>query len=561
MKRRKTLMWVVAGAVFVLAVTVFVVRVVRHDRAMHGALRELQEWNLADTVFRSDSAAQVLVDYFDHPWHSANDQMLAHYLLGRAHADMGEAPQSIEAYQTAVECADTTDQDCDYRLLRNVYGQMAEVFEAQDLPEDELEAQKKFNYYSWMIGDTVHAINGYRALECPYFLLGKYDKILEVDSLARCQFLAIGETAYAARALLSVTNILAQRGDYKRVQQNINIVRREADIFNEKGNLKPGHEVFYYTLGLYHEGVGQLDSAEYYYRQLLPAREYEAGYKGLLSVYGKRGIPDSIAKFAPLYADANDAYHDTLRTAEVHKTASLYNYNRHLRQVRVSEQKANRRKTFIFLLLMAIAGLCVLVGIIIKRKRKKEQELSLIIGHIQDDLRNAADKYSKTKEDLHLAESQLQDYVTAKQGEIKELYEQKQQLSLLYESLKAKDKRALYYSCRAVVRIRSLAHTRKTVMSEDDWQELKSQFQASFPHFCHMIGQRGVEVTDNEWKVCILLDLGLTTDDIAALMQQSAQRISNIKAQTNHLLFDERGGSGLSQNLRFAIHPEEKHTS
>ena len=76
-------MWVVAAAVFVLAVTVFVVRALRHDRAMHGALRELQEWNLADTVFRSDSAAQVLVDYFDHPWHSANDQMLAYDLSGR----------------------------------------------------------------------------------------------------------------------------------------------------------------------------------------------------------------------------------------------------------------------------------------------------------------------------------------------------------------------------------------------------------------------------------------------------------------------------------------------
>lgn len=112
MKRRKTLMWVVAGVMFVLAVTAFVVRAVRRDRAMHGALRELQEWNQADTVFTSDSVARVLVAYFDHPWHSSNTRMLAHYLLGRAHADMGEAPLAIEDYQTAIERADTTDQDC-----------------------------------------------------------------------------------------------------------------------------------------------------------------------------------------------------------------------------------------------------------------------------------------------------------------------------------------------------------------------------------------------------------------------------------------------------------------
>lgn len=562
MKRQKHIfVWVICGLVLTAALAAGITYAVRRDRAMHAALRELQEWNQADTVFRSDSMARVLVAYFDHPWHSSNTRMLAHYLLGRAHADMGEAPQAIEDYQTAVECADTTDQDCDFRLLRNVYGQMAEVFDAQNLPEDELEAQKKFNHYSWVIGDTLQAIMGEARLMKPYFLLYDTINMLRVTNEAKKMFIQYGYRDMAALTNIGIIDIHIARNEFNQAKESIEEVRKWSGIFDENGDLSPGREMFYYTLGTYFDSVNQLDSAEYYYRRVLAVEKLEAGYKGLLSVYSKRGIPDSIAKFAPLYADANDASHDTLRTAEVHKTASLYNYNRHLRQVRVSEQKANRRKTFIFLLLMAIAGLCVLVGIIIKSKRKKEQELSLIIGHIQDDLRNAADKYSKTKEELHLAESQLQDYVTAKQGEIKELYEQKQQLSLLYESLKAKDKRALYYSCRAVVRIRSLAHTRKTVMSEDDWQELKSQFQASFPHFCHMIGQRGVEVTDNEWKVCILLDLGLTTDDIAALMQQSAQRISNIKAQTNHLLFDERGGSGLSQNLRFAIHPEEKHTS
>ncbi len=562
MKRQKHIfVWVICGLVLTAALAAGITWAVRRDRAMHAALRELQEQNQADTVFTSDSVARVLVAYFDHPWHSSNTRMLAHYLLGRAHADMGEAPQAIEDYQTAVECADTTDQDCDFRLLRNVYGQMAEVFHAQNLPEDEIEAQLKFNHYSWMIGDTLGAINGYRSLGKPYFLLGELDSVLVIDKWAYNRFSELGYKNEAARTLITPIYIYIERGDFGKAKDGIDIVRTEGDIFQENGTLAKGREMFYYTLGLYYEGIDQLDSAEYYYRRALASNKYEAGYKGLLSVYSKRGIADSIAKFAPLYADANDASHDTLRTAEVHKTTSLYNYNRHLRQAHVSEQKANRRKTFIFLLLMAIAGLCVLVGIIIKSKRKKEQELSLIIGHIQDDLRNAADKYSKTKEELHLAESQLQDYVTTKQNEINELYDQQQQLKMLYESLKSKDKRALYYSCRAVVRIRTLAHTRKTVMSEDDWQELKSQFQASFPHFCHMIGQRGVEVTDNEWKVCILLDLGLTTDDIAALMQQSAQRISNIKAQTNHLLFDERGGSGLSQNLRFAIHPEEKHTS
>ena len=295
----------------------------RHDRAMHAALRELQEWNLADTVFRSDSAAQVLVDYFDHPWHNANDQMLAYYLLGRAYADMGEVPQAIEAYQTAVERADTTDKDCDFRVLRNVWGQMAEVFDAQNLPEDELEATHHFIHYSWLIGDTLWAIDGYRSLEKPYELLNQKDSILSVDYEARRQLLMIGDTLRAAAALIVPSYIHIEKSDFEQAKREIAIVRKESGIFDKKGNLKPSHEMFYYTLGFYFDGIYELDSAEYYYRRVLAVGELEAGYKGLLSVYSKRGIADSIAKFAPLYADANDAYHDTLRTAEVHKTASL----------------------------------------------------------------------------------------------------------------------------------------------------------------------------------------------------------------------------------------------
>ena len=308
-------MWVVAGAVFVLAVTVFVVRVVRHDRAMHGALRELQEWNLADTVFRSDSAAQVLVDYFDHPWHSANDQMLAYYLLGRAHADMGEAPQAIEDYQTAVECADTTDQDCNLYVLSAVYGQMAEVFDAQNLPEDELSALRHYSHFCLLNGDTIAAIHGYLGLERPYYLLNDTNAIIQNANSVRKLLLFYGYHEDAAKALLMPAYYFAAKGEHYAAKEAITIIKEESGLFNDCGFLMPGNEMFYYTLGLYHEGVGQLDSAEYYYRQLLPAREYEAAYKGLLSVYSKRGIPDSIAKFAPLYADANDAMHREMNSA------------------------------------------------------------------------------------------------------------------------------------------------------------------------------------------------------------------------------------------------------
>ncbi len=549
MRRKKRILEGILAVIAVAALVAGGIRTYCHDRAMHGALRELQEWNLADTVFRSESAAQALVDYFDHPWHNANDQMLAYYLLGRAHADMGEAPQAIETYQTAIERADTTASDCDFRILRNIYGQMAEVFDEQNLPEDELKADSAFIHYSWKLGDTLQAINGYRAMECPYFLLGKFDNILEIDSLARCQFLSIGETAYAARALLAATNILVQRGDSEHAKKNIEIIRREAEIFNEGQQLIPTHEMFYYTLGLYHEGNSLLDSAEYYYRRVLATGELEAGYKGLLSVYSKRGIPDSIAKYAPLYADANDAMHREMNSNVVHRTASLYNYNRHLRQAQVSEQKARARLVVLYITIIVILALVVTGYYLYAKNLEKERKREHALNTIQQN-------YIKVSQDYHslLAENEEKHFYTAElEQQLNELREEKEQLELLANSLRAKNKVGNYYAHELVQRIIGCAVNRKNAPSGKDFMLLRELFCETFPHFKDFVA-RTHPLSDYEWYVCILVDMGMGNSDMAFLMGQGAQRMNNIQRQANRLLFKDDTSSTLPVNLRAVIH-------
>lgn len=549
MKRRKTLKWVVAGAVFVLAVTAFVVRAVRRDRAMHAALRELQEWNQADTMFTSDSVARVLVAYFDHPWHSPNTRMLAHYLLGRAHADMGEAPQAIEDYQTAVECADTTDQDCDFRLLRNVWGQMAEVFDAQNLPEDELLAQKRFNHYSWMIGDTLQAINGFRRLERPLYLLGQYQQILQNNALARQKLIEHGDSVGAAQALITPSYIHIINHDYKCAYKDIVTVRKQANIFDEQGRLLAGNEMYYYTLGFYFDNVNELDSAEYYYRRALASNKYEAGYKGLLSVYSKRGIADSIAKFAPLYADANDASHDSLRTAEVHKTASLYNYNRHLRIAKDEQQKAQQRLVVIYISVIIILVLIIAGYRFYSRNIEKERKREHALNTIQQN-------YIKISQDYHslLAENEEKhSYTTELEQQLNELREEKEQLELLANSLRAKNKVGNYYAHELVQKIIDCAIQRKNVPSGKDFILLRELFCDTFPHFKDFVAETH-PLSDYEWYVCILVDMGMGNSDMAFLMGQGAQRMNNIQRQANRLLFKDDTSSTLPVNLRAVIH-------
>ena len=96
-------------------------------RLMRQQLERLEKMNQADSVMTNDTLAERLVKYFDRHG-TPNERMRAHYILGRTYADMGEAPQALEEYHTAIECADTTANDSNYHLLTRIHAQSVSLF-------------------------------------------------------------------------------------------------------------------------------------------------------------------------------------------------------------------------------------------------------------------------------------------------------------------------------------------------------------------------------------------------------------------------------------------------
>lgn len=561
MKRQKHIfVWIACGLLLVAAIVAGIVLVVRRDRAMHGALMELQAANQAGTVFTSDSAAQELARYFDEPWHRRNDRVLAYYLLGRAHADMGEAPQAIEAYQTAIECADTTDEDCDLYVLSAVYGQMAEVYHAQNLPEDEIEAQKMYNHLSRVNGDTLYAIDGYRNLERPYYLLGKLDSVLIVDSIAREQFLAQGDTIDAAWTLFTPIYIYTLREQFDKAKNAIDIVRSEAEVFLEDGTLKAGREMLYYTFGFYYDGINQLDSAEYYYRRTLAAGKQEAGYKGLLSVYNKRGIADSIAKFAPVYADANDASHDSLRTAEVHKTTSLYNYNRHLRQAQKERQEKQHLKNLLLLIISAILIIGIIVYQAYRREKEEQKRLAREYHHARQELEDIRQEIDVLREAAGQWAGK-EALLAAKEQKLREL---QQQLSFLKTKLKSPYD-TIHPSQAAMADIIQHFHTiathhtmetegqkqkhiRPRAAKANEWKTLIELVGIHYHRFYLLITTEH-KLSNQEYKICILSRLKFDVSEISMLLNTSMSSISNARKSIARKLFNLDSAIGLDNRL------------
>ena len=60
-------------------------------------LEELERQNRAGSLMTNDSLARDLALWFDRHG-TPNEQMRAHYILGRTYADRGEMPQALNAY-------------------------------------------------------------------------------------------------------------------------------------------------------------------------------------------------------------------------------------------------------------------------------------------------------------------------------------------------------------------------------------------------------------------------------------------------------------------------------
>lgn len=135
--------------------------------------RNSQPFTIADV--------EPYVRFFDNHG-TPNDQLLAHYLLGRAYYDHGEAPMAMKCYQEALDCADTTRADCDYAQLCRVYMQMANVFYYQGLYRKQLEYIDNSVKYAWKGGDTLAAIMNYEQSCYAYSQLGNIDSAIWYDS-------------------------------------------------------------------------------------------------------------------------------------------------------------------------------------------------------------------------------------------------------------------------------------------------------------------------------------------------------------------------------------------
>lgn len=358
-------------------------------------LLEAKAQNKADVEFVSDSIAKEFTHYYDNHG-TPNERMLAHYLLGCVYRDLGDSPRAIDAYQTAISKAETTSSDCDYNTLFRVYAQKAGVYHKQLLFSNEIEARNLSSYYAFRANDTLSALLSLTKSAGAYILLNKKDSAEYQIKNIREFYL---QNHYDQDALQTSFVLLylyvEEPSRLSEAKQLIDEFEEKSFLFDNNRELPSSRRIYYYYKGRYYEGIQMLDSAEFYYRKVyypqMPFTAKDSMYRGLLSVFKKRHMADSIVKYAQLFCEVNDssiAKKDQELTAQM---AASYNYNRYRKDAEQKALEAERaQKTIVIILSLVVVSVLLAVIAFIRYKHKKEQELRLIQSPVVQRLKKLA---------------------------------------------------------------------------------------------------------------------------------------------------------------------------
>ena len=505
-------------------------------------LDKAEQQNAAyDSITNIDSIV-IAVNYYDKKG-TAKDRLRAHYLLGCAYRDAGEAPKALECFHDAADHADTTETDFDYMTLVKIHSQMAELFYYQLLPYDQLEELDMMHYYALKAGNTRLAINAIEHKAGAYEMLRMPDSIISIRQYAYHEYKEHGYVKEAAKTIGPTIGFLIEKGDYERAEAYLNIYEQESGVINS-GEVDNRRAIFYYPKGLFLLETGKTDSAQYYFRKLISSVDMtsdnvEAGYRGLYLVYKKTGQKDSLAKYADLCYQQNNYNYVSTSKDDIQRMQSLYNYSRSQKEAMLMKDEANKNRIyFMVALVLGILAACAgFVVWIIARQEKKEA-----INNLKINYENEKQNLEKTKNDLLKLKDE--EFTQLEEEKNEALAEHERRIKEYENLLHLRKDRATREELEATNiyhRIKYILKMPNRKMKRDDWKDLEQMIDEKIPTFYQTLNSLYPKLNNSDYRMCMLIRLGFTPSEISILTNTPNSTISMKRSRFLFSMFHSEG--------------------
>lgn len=515
----------------------------RYELLYHKAM------NKAYIDFTSDSTMLEVVDYYEQHG-SANDKMLAYYILGCVYRDMHEAPMALEYYNKATELADTTAKDCDYATLCRIYSQMGFLFAKQHLPHQELASLDKAVKYAYLAKDTLNAIRYYQNKQAIYASQNKLDSAIIINNQAAKLFKQIGALKEANIAFGCNFEYYLKKKMLKEAEEAFKAYL--STNYHGNDNWKDAYAYILYERGSYYLAVGKMDSAysclKQSFEQSKSFSNLAASTRGLAQYYAKTSNPVLAAKYALLSSAYNDSDLIATRQGQLQQVQAMYNYNRNKDIAYKAQLKAEQWMSIIYIVIIcAILLFIVSISIYRKRLRLRNKRIAMVQKMYNDSVQQLNEAQQELLKLQDLNENTIATLVKEKEETIQKLqmevkkYEEANIGHNLLELEKQLKQSPIYQQ------LVYLENHPLEKMTKNDWSNLEETVEK----FVYGFADLKQKLNTKEYHICLLVKLHFSPYTISSLIGTSLSDISNSRRR---MLAKICGNSGNGKDFDDYIH-------
>ena len=318
------------------------------------------------------------------------------------------------------------------------------------------------------------------------------------------------------------------------------IYESESGLIDKDFTTSRRNKAYYYYKGFLYLVKENLDSAEFFFRKEIQSavetNDLEIGYKGLLSVYKKKHLTDSIEKYALLSCDMNDNYYKDAATQNYQRLQSVYNYSHQQRIAQMMERRAKRIQTWLVVLLTIFLIVATIVFFKVRENQKEK-------ARNEDELRKTIDRLEDEKKDLSILRSldkeKLLEATTDKERIVLQL---NKEIIVLQNKVGRKNAAEAEMRINDNVFVCDLKQKPRTLNSYE-WKILRSVIQKEMPVFLPTLHGCCLNLLDYEVDLCILIRMNFTMKAISVIIDKDLQFLSRTRRRLLEKVFQKGGGA------------------
>ena len=492
---------------------------------------------------RDDTMMQRVVSYYKKHG-TSNELMEAYYLLGSVYRDLHEAPKAMEAFLEGINAADTTAEDCQYNILARLYGQKCDLLYQQSLHRQAMEEEKNVYKYAIKANDTLMMVASQWERLGKCFVLGDYQTIADESWTVLEESQRLGQYQRAAHKLC--TSVLAdiELGRLEDARRFLVIYEQSSSDVDLK-TYESRFPIYYYAKGRLLAAQGKLDSAEVFFRRELKETDWnnrQAAYRGLRNVFEQTGRKDSAVKYARLQCDAVDSAYQEMLSTNIQNLHELYDYSRaqndsHQKTMQL-EKEHQRMVRVRWVLAFVIMTSLFLFYYIRARYEKRMARAELELEKAANEHEEAEYRLLELQKKLGLANSDEERVELEKEMQLAEEESALQRKRVL-------DRQEYLDELRRGVRLtkKNLRQRRfdeplfRTLLrkskegqnaTEQDYADMVTFLQKKDAGLVDRFYAAAPMATDMEFKVFLLMRMGMTKAEIATLTSHESNSISMV---------------------------------